>query len=38
MKTNIMLALTTAVFALTAHAAQDLIPDIIFMRHGCVGR
>ncbi|MFP2769322.1 hypothetical protein [Oceanisphaera sp. KMM 10153] len=31
MKTNIMLVLTTAVFSITAHAAQDPVPDIIFV-------
>lgn len=31
MKTNIALALTAAAFAFTAHAAQDPIPDIIFV-------
>lgn len=31
MKNNIALALTTLAFAFTAHAAQDPIPDIIFV-------
>ena len=31
MKTKIMLALTTAALAFTAHAAQDPIPDLIFV-------
>ncbi|ART81573.1 hypothetical protein CBP31_02135 [Oceanisphaera profunda] len=31
MKTKIILALTTVAFALTAHAAQDPVPEIIFV-------
>ncbi|MGO4998613.1 hypothetical protein [Oceanisphaera sp. W20_SRM_FM3] len=31
MKTQIMLALTTAAFTLTAYAAQDPVPEIIFV-------
>ena len=31
MKNHIMLALTAAAFAVTAHAASDPIPDIVFV-------
>ena len=31
MKTKILLVLTTLAFAVTAHAAQDTVPEIIFV-------